>query len=257
MVIGKHCPDCGEARPASEFTRDKRQRDGLAFYCKQHARERVRASKRRRLGPPQSRHVLDREVPAGHKWCPDCDTVKPVAEFARSSGSPSGLHTYCLPCHNARGRASLEKVGGSRTYHLKRRYGITAADADAMLEAQGGVCAICRSAPAVHVDHDHSTGKVRALLCFNCNGGLGQFRDNPAVLQAAVFYVQHHNQLQAIEQLVAASAAVVAGEPEAASRPGEPPVGSHRRPDARGTTTRSTGRTSGARRREQAGEADA
>ena len=48
-----------------------------------------------------------------------------------------------------------------------------------MLAEQGGLCAICKSAPAAHVDHDHATGAVRALLCFNCNGGLGQFKDNP------------------------------------------------------------------------------
>ena len=85
-----------------------------------------------------------------------------------------------------------EKVGGSRTYHLTRRYGITAAEADAMLEAQGGVCAICRAAPAAHVDHDHATGAVRALLCFNCNGGLGQFKDDPTLLHAAAYYVEFH-----------------------------------------------------------------
>lgn len=201
--------------------------------------------------------MLDRVVPDGHKWCPDCDTVKQVSDFARSSANRTGLHSYCLPCHNARGRESLAKIGGSRTYHLKRRYGITAEDADAMLQEQGGVCAICRVAPAAHVDHDHSTGKVRALLCFNCNGGLGQFRDDPAVLQAAVFYVQHHMQQQAIATLVEASAAAVTGQAEVASRPGEPPVGSQRRPGARGSSSRSTGRNSGARRREQAGEADA
>lgn len=122
-----------------------------------------------------------------------------------------------------------------------------------MLAEQEGLCAICRAAPAAHVDHDHSTGAVRALLCFNCNGGLGQFRDDPYVLQMAAFYVKHHNQRQGIAQLVAASAA----EADAASRPGEPPVGSQRRPGARGTSTRSTGRPSGGRRREQAGEADA
>ncbi len=83
-------------------------------------------------------------------------------------------------------------MGGSRTYHLKRRYGITAAEADAMLAEQGGLCAICVRSPAEHVDHDHATGRVRALLCFNCNGGLGQFKDDADVLRAAADYVLHH-----------------------------------------------------------------
>jgi hypothetical protein len=89
-------------------------------------------------------------------------------------------------------------VGGERTYHLRRRYGITAEEADALLEAQGGLCAICKVAPAAHVDHDHATGAVRALLCFNCNGGLGQFKDNPEALHAAAYYVQFHTIRQEI-----------------------------------------------------------
>jgi hypothetical protein len=100
-------------------------------------------------------------------------------------------------------------VGGSRTYHLTRRYGITAEESDAMFEAQGGLCAICRTAPAVHVDHDHDTGEVRALLCFGCNGGLGQFKDDPEVLRAAACYVERHR----------ASPRSVSSRPE----PGDPP----------------------------------
>jgi hypothetical protein len=57
---------------------------------------------------------------------------------------------------------------------------------------QGGLCAICGTAPAVHVDHDHATNELRQLLCFNCNGGLGQFKDDPAVLRAAARYVEAH-----------------------------------------------------------------
>jgi Recombination endonuclease VII len=252
MVDSKYFGECGEERPLDLFTRDKRRKDGLSFYCRDHARKRLRESKLRRHGPPRSRHVLDRIVPEGHKWCPDCDTVKSVDEFPRTSATRTGRHTYCLPCHNARGRASLDKVGGSRTYHLKRRYGIFADDADAMLAAQGGVCAICRVAPAVHVDHDHATGAVRALLCFNCNGGLGQFKDDPGLLHAAAYYVALHT----ARQEVAAELAAMADGSEAASRPGTPPVGSQRRPGSRGTSSRTTGRSSGTRRRQSAGEAD-
>jgi hypothetical protein len=121
-----------------------------------------------------------------------------------------------------------------------------------MLAEQGGLCAICKSAPAVHVDHDHATGAVRALLCFNCNGGLGQFKDDPETLHAAAFYVAFHT----ARQQVAAELVAMRTAPEAADRPGAPPVGSQRRPSGHGTTTRSTGRSSSARRREQAGEAD-
>ena len=248
----KFCPDCGALRPASSFTKDRRRRDGLAFYGRDHARQRVRESKLRRLGPPKSRHRLDRLVPVGSKWCPDCDEVKPLAEFPASRANATGRHTYCKPCHNSRGRATLEKQGGSRTYHLKRRYGITAAEADVMLAAQEGVCAICKVAPADHVDHDHVTGAVRALLCFNCNGGLGQFKDHAELLHAAAYYVQFHTTRQQIQaELDAARAG-----PDGASRPGTPPVGSQRRPGTQRTSARTTGRTSGARRREQAGEAD-
>ena len=121
-----------------------------------------------------------------------------------------------------------------------------------MLEEQAGLCAICKTAPAVHVDHDHATGAVRALLCFNCNGGLGQFKDSPEALHAAAYYVAFHT----ARQEVAAELEAMRTAPEAADRPGTPPVGSLRRPSSPGTTTRSTGRSGTSRRREQAGEAD-
>jgi hypothetical protein len=200
----KFCRDCGQDRPITEFAKNKASRDGLAFYCRAHSRLRHTASRDRRLGPPANRVARGVEVPEGAKWCPDCGQVKPVVEFPRTKAATSGRHTYCRPCHNARGRASVEKVGGSRTYHLKRRYGITAADADALLAAQGGVCAVCKEAPADHVDHDHETGAVRALLCFNCNGGLGQFRDDPATLRAAADYVEHHRDNPAARRASAA-----------------------------------------------------
>jgi hypothetical protein len=178
--------------------------------------------------------------------------VKSLDQFVRNASTTSGWAPYCKPCLNARGKAAKDQVGGSRTYHLKRRYGITAAEADLMLEQQGGLCAICGAATAVHVDHDHATGQVRALLCFNCNGGLGQFKDDPAVLRAAAEYVRFHTLSQ---YLVAACAAAGLGTVRPV-RLGHPPVGSDRRPGGHGTAARSTGRNSRSRRREQAREAD-
>jgi Recombination endonuclease VII len=251
MVVEKHCKDCGELRPASEFSADRSRRDGLSFYCKVHARRRLLRSKDARKGPPKSRHPREVAVPLGHKWCPDCATVKPIEEFVRNAGMPTGRGPYCKPCHNVRGKASLEKVGGSRTYHLKRRYGITAEEADLILQRQLGVCAICRSAPAAHVDHDHRTGAVRALLCFNCNGGLGQFRDDPILLRFAAAYVEQHRERQIADRERAfAEALAKAGNPDHG-----PPVGSQRGPEQpRGD--RVTGRTSGSRRRKPVGEDD-
>lgn len=222
----KFCRDCGKMRPTDEFTSDRSRQDGLSFYCKMHARRRLLRSKDARKGAPKSRYPRKVVVPAEHKWCPDCMQVKKLSEFVRNASNGSGWSAYCKPCHNERGKASREKVGGSRTYHLKRRYGITAEDADAMLEAQGGLCAVCGVAPAAHVDHDHATGGVRELLCFNCNGGLGQFKDDPAVLRAAADYVERHRARQAAQT----SATPPANKPEAPVRPGTPPVGSTRRP---------------------------
>jgi hypothetical protein len=120
--------------------------------------------------------------------------------------------------------------------------------------AQGGLSVICRTAPAQHTDHDtdHDTGAARALPCFDCNGALGQFKDDPFLLHVAAFHVGHHRERQALDRLRKTTGV----GPEGASRPGSPPVGSQRRPGTQRTSARSQGRSSGSRRRQQAGEAD-
>jgi hypothetical protein len=79
---------------------------------------------------------------------------------------------------------------------LKNRYGITLAERDAMIRAQGGACAICRVSfgagrvACPHIDHDHSTGRVRGILCFRCNVLLGclEHLDDTAIA-AAIRYL--------------------------------------------------------------------
>jgi hypothetical protein len=82
-----------------------------------------------------------------------------------------------------------------------RKYGMTPEDYDALLLAQGGVCAICRTEEtdldsrrnkprSLAVDHDHESGRVRALLCGMCNKGIGAFMDNADLMRAAVNYLE-------------------------------------------------------------------
>jgi hypothetical protein len=133
-----------------------------------------------------------RQVPAGHRWCPDCQSIKPLEEFPRNRSGSGGYGGYCKPCHNAKGKATYVRLYGStREYHLRRRYGIGVADFDAMVEAQGGTCATCPGDPE-HVDHDHETGLVRGILCFNCNQALGNVRDNVTVLRSLASYLVQH-----------------------------------------------------------------
>lgn len=77
-------------------------------------------------------------------------------------------------------------------YSLKRKYGLTQKEYTEMLDKQKGVCAICGGVCTrrLAVDHDHETGKVRGLLCNNCNRGLGHFQDNVGFLDAAIRYLK-------------------------------------------------------------------
>jgi hypothetical protein len=90
-----------------------------------------------------------------------------------------------------------------RTYNnlLKRTYGITIEDYNFLFNLQSGCCAICgkhQSAEKkrLHVDHDHATGKIRGLLCVNCNSMLGQAKDSINILQNSIEYLKRHNDTQ-------------------------------------------------------------
>ncbi|QDF15385.1 endonuclease VII [Gordonia phage Mollymur] len=90
----------------------------------------------------------------------------------------SGLASYCRPC--------------KRNRFFIDRYGITALEFDRMVEGQGSACGICREVKPpsdLVVDHDHTTGRVRGLLCNSCNTGIGLLREDPKILSSAIDYV--------------------------------------------------------------------
>jgi hypothetical protein len=107
------------------------------------------------------------------KWCAKCEQWKPLSAFSKRTSRPIGVHPICKICDSAR-------VGDK---NLERKFGITREDYNRMLDAQGGACAICGTSASdarrLAVDHDHETDQVRALLCGECNLGLGKFQDNP------------------------------------------------------------------------------
>lgn len=90
--------------------------------------------------------------------------------------------------------------GWKREWHLSRKFGMTGAAYAAMLANQGGGCAICGATEPggrgryFHVDHDHATTSVRALLCNRCNRALGLFEDDHRLIARAAWYLRAHAQ---------------------------------------------------------------
>lgn len=181
-----------------------RRPDGFALYCRACFRQ-VHAGFHERKALREKRTLRRRRAaPEGMKWCPDCSGFKPVEEFGKNARSKDGRTTYCRSCHNARARETRTRLyGGGRHYHLVRRYGLSAAEVAALVDRQGGRCLICARdlGDKPHVDHDHTTGRVRGVLCFSCNGGLGQFGDDARRVRTAAEYLHWFRPLEsAVEQ---------------------------------------------------------
>lgn len=124
-------------------------------------------------------------VTAPSQTCATCGEHKDRSEFRNNWRRECGLDFNCHDCVSDINRLA--------------RFGITPEQYTQMLEAQGGVCAICCQPERgrakngrikkLAVDHDHETGAVRGLLCANCNKGIGNLGDDPERLMAAAAYL--------------------------------------------------------------------
>lgn len=118
-------------------------------------------------------------APDGTMRCLTCQKPTPLNEFYLHVTRAGRKHhdSHCNGCRKAR--------------MIARRLGITVADYKAILAAFDGTCTICRlPVDKPNLDHCHTSGQVRGILCTRCNSGLGQFRDNPAILRAAADYLE-------------------------------------------------------------------
>jgi len=136
------------------------------------------------------------------KRCTKCGKELPKTDFYLSGKQRQSLQSWCKTCNTIYSSQRAKTPEGKRerrNVHLKSQYGLTLAEYDTMLAQQSGVCAICsctesRKTPSggirqLAVDHDHRTGSNRSLLCAKCNTALGNFDDNPYLLQAAIEYL--------------------------------------------------------------------
>ncbi len=157
---GRLCRTCGQRKDSASFTRDDRSVDGLSWRCRDcyHA---AHADWRRA----------------------NIDHVRDTARGARRRRSNPELDRKTL-----------------RANRLKK-FGLTYDDFRRMLIAQHFKCAICYSeikiegsySDAACVDHNHTTGAIRELLCHRCNSGMGLFKDSPKLIHAVLEYLRKHS----------------------------------------------------------------
>lgn len=203
----KKCTHCGEMKPLDMFYNHK---NGKAAECKFCHDEKVRQWRRdnqerykqnsldyrqaKREGRPTGKKV----GPAPRDFCKNGHDMS-VTRRAASDGQ-----TYCIECRYAKARehrkANPEQYKRyTRTSKLRKAYGISIEETEAILERQGGKCAICGTKEfngrGYAVDHDHETGNVRGILCTNCNTGIAMFKDNVEVMENAIDYLMAQQEM--------------------------------------------------------------
>jgi len=166
----KVCNRCKQDKLWDEFYMTSRGRP--ATRCKQCVSE---VNLEKALFRESNIVVLDEKV------CGDCKVLKSAAEFALSYRTTDGLRWDCADCRKNR--------------NLIKTYGITLEDYKVMYEAQQGLCKICKQPESIErislaVDHCHTTGAVRGLLCGRCNKAIGLFDDDLTLMESATAYLR-------------------------------------------------------------------
>lgn len=138
-------------------------------------------------------------LPLLEKTCTSCKQTKPTSEFFKHRSSKDGMTSQCKLCitkhQKAFYQANRERINKrNRHCHRLQRYGISPSTYIKTREIQNGLCPICdKPLPnyrLTHVDHNHTNGKVRALLCCPCNAGIGCFHDDPILIGKAIQYLE-------------------------------------------------------------------
>ena len=135
------------------------------------------------------------------KYCPKCKTDKTLEFFNKHARERDGLQRLCRDCQKDSSKKYLSTEKGvttTRRAHLWRKYNIDLQTYKELLLSQDNKCKICgvgsnpdRRANYLVIDHNHSTGDIRGLLCTKCNALLGLALDSEDILERAKLYLQN------------------------------------------------------------------
>lgn len=130
--------------------------------------------------------------------CNRCLQEKLLSAFTYNTKGKYGRFSICKHCRHEQYKETYH--GRDKFKHTLKKYGLSQEAFVALHIAQSGQCAICKTpilisaklgdTQAAVVDHCHTTGKIRGLLCHKCNRGLGSFKDDPNTLESAMKYLQ-------------------------------------------------------------------
>ena len=153
---------------------------------------------------------LDDQISTAHllletRVCRVCKKQKNLLdEYYLSRRDPTKKSSYSYECKECTVKRTVEynreHSTSVRSQYLKRNYGLTFEEFEAMLSDQDNCCAICKSTKPLgrhkrfNVDHHNKTGNVRGLLCSNCNTALGLVNDNIHTLKSMIEYLESHEQ---------------------------------------------------------------
>lgn len=141
--------------------------------------------------------------------CTYCGVEKSSADFPVASYITDTLRSRCAACismfQRNRRRSNPNQKHADRRFNLRYKFGIELDEYNNLLKKQGGLCAICKRpeqacvegrSKYLAIDHCHTTGRNRGLLCSRCNIAIGNFGDSIETLKSAIRYLQQHTQTQ-------------------------------------------------------------
>ena len=118
-----------------------------------------------------------------NKTCSKCNLTLDLNMFVNSKLGKHGKAGQCKSCRNKK----------NQEYRNKNFYGITEPEYQQLLADSNNICRLCGNSGSLVVDHNHDTGKVRGMICRQCNSAIGMLHDSPVLISKVLQYMLENN----------------------------------------------------------------